>query len=162
MAGGRQSTVEIEGGADEGEVRERLWEVAEVLRLKAELLAVQPEVIGVAQHLLEEEPRLVQVAHAGEALDIPEGTHRKRAFLPREPVGESAVEAIAIDQGVTHQLALDRAQRRDPPRVGRRHEADERHEERRGVQGRSADMLDERAPPRIPEAGEDGLKDRVP
>ena len=39
VAGGRQSTVEIEGGADEGQVRERLREVAEVLRLKPQLLA---------------------------------------------------------------------------------------------------------------------------
>src|SRR5262245_18841219 len=80
MAGGRQSTVEIEGGADERQVRERLGEVAEVLRLVTELLAVEPEVIRVAQHLLEEEARFVQVAHAREALDIPEGAHRKRAF----------------------------------------------------------------------------------
>src|SRR5215468_1874593 len=101
VAGGRQPPVEIESSADERQVRERLREVAEVLRLKAELLAVQPQVIGEAEHLLEEETRLVQVTHAGEALDVPEGTHREGAFIPREPVGEAAAEAIAIDQRVT-------------------------------------------------------------
>src|SRR5437667_6193808 len=60
-----------------------------MLRLGAELLAVQPQVIGVAEHLLEEEPRLLQVAHTGEALDVPEGAHRERALLAGEPVGES-------------------------------------------------------------------------
>src|SRR5881296_3691874 len=70
----------------------RLREVAEMLRLGAELLAVQPQVIGVAEHLLEEEPRLLQVAHTGEALDVPEGAHRERALLAGEPVGESTGE----------------------------------------------------------------------
>src|SRR5204863_275782 len=82
------------GGADQRQVRERLGEVAEVLRLGAQLLAVQAQVIGVAEHLLEEEPRLLEVPHAGEALDVPEGAHREGAFLPREPVGEPAGEAI--------------------------------------------------------------------
>src|SRR5215813_2208132 len=109
VASGRQPPVEIEGSADERQVRERLREVAEVLRLKAELLAVQPQVIGVAKHLLEKETRLVQVTHAREALDVPEGAHREGAFIPREPVGEPAAEAIAIDQRVTHPLAFDRA-----------------------------------------------------
>src|SRR5713101_8587487 len=57
VAGGRETAVEIEGGADERQVRERLGEVAEVLRLRAQLLTVQSQVIGVAEHLLEEEPR---------------------------------------------------------------------------------------------------------
>ena len=130
MAGGGEPSIEIEGGADQRQVRERLREVAEVLCLGAELFAVQPEVIGVAEHLLEDEARLVQVTHARQALDIPEGAHRERPFLSREPVGESARETITIHERVAHQLPLDRAQRRDPPRVGRRHEADERHQER--------------------------------
>src|SRR6266852_8455486 len=77
VAGGRESAVEIEGGADERQMRERLRKVAEVLCLGAQLLAVQPQVIGVAEHFLEEEPRLVQVPHAREALDVPEGAHRE-------------------------------------------------------------------------------------
>jgi len=51
VAGSRQPAVEIEGRAAEGQVRERLWAVAEALRLRAQLLAVQPEVGGVAEHL---------------------------------------------------------------------------------------------------------------
>jgi hypothetical protein len=40
VAGGREPTIEIEGGADESQVRERLGEVAEVLGLRAQLHAV--------------------------------------------------------------------------------------------------------------------------
>src|SRR5262249_52224070 len=100
---------EIEGGADQCQVRERLREVAEVLRLRAQLLAIQPEVVGVAEHLLEEEPRLLQVPHPGETLDVPERAHRERPFLARETIRESPSEAIPIHQRVAHQLALDRA-----------------------------------------------------
>src|SRR5262245_48173125 len=53
VAGGREPAVQIEGSADQRKVRERLGEVAEVLRLGAQLLAVQPEMVGVAEHLLE-------------------------------------------------------------------------------------------------------------
>src|SRR5262245_39983736 len=72
VAGDRQPAVEIESGADERQMRERLREVAEMLRLKAELLAVEPLMIGVPEHLLEEKACLLQVSHAGEALDVPE------------------------------------------------------------------------------------------
>jgi hypothetical protein len=44
------------------QVSARLWEVAEVLTLRAQLLAVEPEMIRVAQHLLEDEARLLQIA----------------------------------------------------------------------------------------------------
>src|SRR5262245_13644982 len=98
VAGSREPSVEIEGGADEREVCEGLREVAEVLRLGPELLAVQPKVIGVPEHLFEEEPRLVQVPHTRKALDVPERAHRERALLPREPVREPVGESVAIHQ----------------------------------------------------------------
>src|SRR5581483_4267572 len=76
--GGAQRAVEVEGGADERDVGERLREVAQHLAAGAGLLGEQPEVVGVAQHALEEEPRLVQAgrvvpAGAGERLHQPEG-----------------------------------------------------------------------------------------
>ena len=59
VAGGREPAVEVVCGADERQVREGLGEVAEVLRLWAQLLTVQSQVVGVAKHLLEEEARLL-------------------------------------------------------------------------------------------------------
>src|SRR5688572_27272432 len=112
MTGGRESPVEIERCADQREVREGLREVAEMLDLRAELLAIETQMIGVTEHLLEEEPCLVQVAHARKTLHIPERAHRKRALLTREPVGVAVTEAIPIDQRVTHEVVLDGTQRR--------------------------------------------------
>src|SRR5919106_560011 len=65
VAGRREPPVQIVGGADQRQVRECLWEVAEVLRPRAQLLAVQSQVIRIAKHLLKEEPRLGEIAHAG-------------------------------------------------------------------------------------------------
>src|SRR5215213_107557 len=48
--------VEVEGGADEGQVGEGLREVAQGLAAGTDLLGVEPEVVGVAEHLLEDEP----------------------------------------------------------------------------------------------------------
>src|SRR5690349_17507266 len=78
---GVQLAIEAVGGADEGEVAERLGEVAEVLAAGAELLGVEAEVIGVPEHLFEDEPRLVHVARARERLDVPERAHVERALL---------------------------------------------------------------------------------
>src|ERR1700722_2664609 len=57
--------VEAVGGADERQVRERLGEVAERLAGQADLLRVKAQVVGVGQHLLEDEPGLVQPSGAG-------------------------------------------------------------------------------------------------
>src|SRR5215831_14672469 len=162
VAGRREPSVEIEGGADERQMSESLRKVAKVLRLGPELLAIQPQMIGVPEHLLEEQPCLLEISHAGEALDVPEGTHREGAFVSREPVGESVSEPVAIHQRIADQLVLDRTQRRYPAQVGRGDEADERHQQRRGVERGGAGVLHERVPRRVPEASEDIVVDRVP
>src|SRR4051794_15558311 len=76
----RERPVEVEGGADQGQVGERLRVVAQGLATVARLLGKQAEVVGVAEHLLEEQPRVFQPRRvgapgAGERLDQPEGTH---------------------------------------------------------------------------------------
>src|SRR4029453_10196982 len=78
VAGRREPPVEIVGGADQRQMREGLRKVAEVLRPQSQLLTVKPQVIRIAKHLLEEETRLVKIAHAGYALDVPEGAYRER------------------------------------------------------------------------------------
>ena len=59
--------------------------------LGAGLLGVQPQVVGVAQHLLEQQPGLVQPGRVGtpgpgQRLDQPEGAHVERPFDARQPV----------------------------------------------------------------------------
>src|SRR2546422_10318449 len=57
-----QSTVQVKCGADQSHVRERLREVAQRLARRSRLLGVQPQVVGVGQHLFEDEARLLHPA----------------------------------------------------------------------------------------------------
>src|SRR5262245_54322066 len=84
----------VEGLAGQpGTALARIW-----LRGPGDLCSLSCRVRAECPDLLEEEPSLVQVPHAGEALDVPEGANREGAFLPREPVGESVGEPVAIYQ----------------------------------------------------------------
>ena len=53
-------TIQAVSGADEGEVREGLREISQRLPARADLLGVEPEVIGVSQHFFEDQPGFVQ------------------------------------------------------------------------------------------------------
>ena len=64
--------IEVEGGAYECQVREGLGEVAQRLAAGSDLLGVEPEVVGVAEHLLEEARLIVEPARPRQGLDEPE------------------------------------------------------------------------------------------
>src|SRR5262249_9656615 len=86
-----EGPVEVEGGADQCQVRERLREVAQGLAARPGLLGVQPQVVAVAQHLLEQQPGLGQASRVdppspGQGLDQPEAAHVERPLHPRQPV----------------------------------------------------------------------------
>ena len=49
-------------GADQRQVGERLWVVAECLAGEAEFFSVKAQVVRVAEHLLQVQARLVQLA----------------------------------------------------------------------------------------------------
>src|SRR5579859_8068287 len=106
----RQTAVQVIGGADEREMRERLREVAELLPARPQLLGVQTEVIGVAEHLFEVEPRLLDVARTRKTLHVPERAHRERALLAREAVGRGGRRPVAVDERIVDELGLDRPQ----------------------------------------------------
>src|SRR6476620_10973641 len=76
-----QGPVEVDRGADQREVGEGLGEVALLLAGAADLLGVEAHVVGVGEHLLEGQPRLVQASRTGEGLDVPEGADREGALL---------------------------------------------------------------------------------
>src|SRR4051812_22987583 len=69
--------IEVDGGVDQGEMREGLGEVAQLFAGCADLLCEQSEVVGVRQHLLEGEARVLQPARAREGVDVPEGAQRE-------------------------------------------------------------------------------------
>ena len=54
--------VEVEGSADETQVRERLGEIAEGLTAPPCFFGVQPKMVGVTEHLLKDQTGLVQRA----------------------------------------------------------------------------------------------------
>jgi hypothetical protein len=81
--------VEVDGGADQREVGERLGEVAELLAGGSDFFGVEAEVVGVGEHLVERETRVVEAAGAGERFDVPEAADREGALVAAEPVGEA-------------------------------------------------------------------------
>src|SRR5689334_5917093 len=85
--GSAEGAVQVEGGADEGQVGERLREVALLLAGAADLLGVQAEVVGVGEHLLEGEPGLVEPAGPDQRLDVPEGADGEGPLVAAQPVG---------------------------------------------------------------------------
>ena len=111
-----ERAVEVEGGADQRQVGERLREVAERLAGRADLLGVEPEVVGVGEHLLEGQPRLVEPPGARERLDVPERADRERALVAAQAVGRG-LDVVAVDQRVGDELVADRVERRQPARV---------------------------------------------
>src|SRR5439155_499530 len=113
------------------------------------------------EDLLEVEPRLLEIAHAGETLDVPEGAHAEGPLPAGDAVGEPVAEPIAVDQGVADQVLLDGMKGGDPAGVRRRDEPDQRHEERGGVERGRALGLDERLAFGVPEVGEDVAVDLV-
>src|SRR5215212_5335846 len=89
--------VQVEGGADKGQVREGLGEVTEGLAARADLLGVEPQMVGVANHLLEDEARFFEPAGARERLDEPERAQVKRTLLAHEPV-RRLLDVVAEDE----------------------------------------------------------------
>src|SRR5262249_47008301 len=78
-----EGPVEVEGGADQCQVRDRVREVARGLATRPGLLGIQPEVVAVTQHLLEQQPGLGQAGRVGppgpgQRLDQPEAAHVER------------------------------------------------------------------------------------
>src|SRR6195256_4223687 len=99
MQPARELLVEVDGGADHCEVGEGLGEVAEELAALADFLRVEPEMVRVGEHLLEDELRVLELPGSSEAFDIPEGAHGERALAAVESIGRER-RVIAVDQAV--------------------------------------------------------------
>src|SRR5689334_16247177 len=78
--------VEVDRSADQGQMAERLREIAELTAGAVDLLGVQAEVVGVGEHLLEDQPRLVQPTGTAQRIDVPERAQRERALVAGQPV----------------------------------------------------------------------------
>jgi hypothetical protein len=67
-----QLAVKVHRGADQRQMREGLWEVAELFAGRPDLLGVQAEEVAVGEHLLEDEDRFGHAPGANERLCVPE------------------------------------------------------------------------------------------
>src|SRR5215210_8646820 len=94
-----ERAVEVKGGADEGQVREGLREVSQRLAARSDLLRVEPEMVRIAQHLLEDEPGFFQPSCAGECLHEPERAQAERSLLSHKAICR-LLDVVAEDEAV--------------------------------------------------------------
>src|SRR5260370_39568023 len=79
--------VEVERGADQRQVGQRLGEVPLLLSGAADLLGIQACVVGVGEHLLERQPRLVEAPARASASAYQNQHAEKVPSAPRTPSG---------------------------------------------------------------------------
>src|SRR5919199_1823678 len=97
----------MDGGAYEGEVGESLGEVPQSLPGGTYLLGVEPEVVGVGEHLLKSETGIFEPAGPGQAFNEPEGADVEAALGGAfEGVGGGLADVVATYEGVVSQLLL--------------------------------------------------------
>ena len=131
------------GAVDQRDVGEGLREVAEELAgRRVDLLGVEPDVIGVAQHPAEDPLGPLALADHGQRLGQPEGADREGALLSLQPVGVTvAVDQLAVGAG---ELPRDGADGPVHPRMVPGKEPHHRDRERGGIERVVVVGLDER------------------
>ena len=112
LAAPGQCTIQVEGGANEGQVGERLWEVAEGFAARARLLRVEAQVVAIAQHLFKEQASLGQIlrvspARARQRFHEPKAAHVEGSLHTRQSIGRD-LGIVAIDQPIRGQASLGR------------------------------------------------------
>src|SRR5688500_8553834 len=93
-----QRAVQSVRGADQAEVSERLWKIAEMLACGPKFLRVESGVIGVAEHLFEDESALQWIARTRQAFRIPKRAHAESPFLSRQTVRSGMTDTVAMHQ----------------------------------------------------------------
>ena len=84
-----EGAVKVECGADQRQVGQCLGEVSLLLPGAADLLGIQAQVVGVGEHLLERQPRLVQRLARVSASTYQNEHAEKVPSWPRSPSGLS-------------------------------------------------------------------------
>src|SRR2546430_5127372 len=126
--------------------------------------------IGIAQHAFKQQPGLVQLFGIRltcpcQRFYEPKGAHVESAFLARKSV-DAGLRRISIDKAVTEESAIARilengAYGAEHPRIGRSHEEDQRHDQKRCIQVLTAVKLGKGAALLVPSFGHYFLVDVV-
>ena len=99
------------------------------------LLREHADVVLQAAETLEQLARFVLASDEREVVDQPERRQQERPLAGRETVDRVVVgRRVALHEPVDHQLALDRLDGADDPRIARRQEADAGEHEQAGVE----------------------------
>ena len=91
---------------------ERLREVSKCFAARTCLFRVKPQVIGIGQHLLEQQPGFFEPApiplpRASQGLHEPEGADVEGALFTGQSIS-AAPDVISVDQTARYQAALSR------------------------------------------------------
>src|SRR5438094_4376753 len=138
-----QSFIEEVTSPDERQVGKGLREVPLRFPGRTDLLGIQPQVVGIAKHLLEILSGLLDASGPCQGLDIPETADAKRPFSAFEPIVGCLISPIAVDMRGMRQFLLNAIQRLEHARVGWGREAGQRDQQRAGVNGVAAIILHE-------------------
>ena len=103
-------------------------------RARVVLLGEEADVVAEVEQPLEELPRLVVPALERQHFGEPERAGEEHALARGQPVHLAVAPGVAQHEPVDRELALDRLDRRDDPRIVRRQEAEERHQQHARVE----------------------------
>src|SRR5260370_21983806 len=101
---------------------ECLWEVAEVLPARTDLLRVKPQMVCVSQEFLKQQLSPFQLTSARQALDVPKRTCSKAALPARKPIDMRAFCLIAMNKSIFDYSRFNRFHGRAPHRIDRANE----------------------------------------
>src|SRR5918911_1040415 len=102
---GPERSIEVEGGANKGQVCEGLREVAQCLAARPNLLRIKPQVVGVREHLFEDEPGFLNLSCSRQRLDEPERAQTEGALLTHQAVGR-LLDVVAVNEAIGDQPAV--------------------------------------------------------
>ena len=124
---------EVERGAEQRDVRERLRKVAHLpLETRVVFLGEQAEVIAQREEPLEEAQRIIATAEQYVVVGEPEAAGEKRAFAGRQAV-VSVLAVVAQHEAIDEEMLFDEGDGARDARVVGWKKADERDDERRCV-----------------------------
>ena len=106
------------------------------------LLGEQPQVIAHLLHSVQQSLRLLAFALPGQVLDHPEAADEENPFLPRQAV-VGLMRTVAVNEPLVAELAADRLDGGDDPRIVIRKKAENRDQQAAGIEGVGLVVLDE-------------------
>src|SRR5439155_11030635 len=122
-----ECAIQVVCRADQGKVCECLGKVSQCFSVRSCFFSEQPEVIGIGQHFLEDQPRVfepgpVLSSRSSQGLDEPECANVESAVFPGQPI-QSAFHVVTVDQTIRHDTAclrrlLDGLERRKHSWIG--------------------------------------------